>query len=90
MKSQILLKIYGPFQGEGPQTDEKDRPMWLSWSCTILLLKVIDGDDILQESSNKSQAFAYVWSDKNDPNLYGEWDFEVNMLYFIFLKIFFA
>ena len=63
---------------------------WFSWSCTILLLKVIDGDGILQDSSNKSQAFAYVWSDKNDPNLYGEWDFEVNMLYFIFWKFFFA
>ncbi|KAL3565954.1 hypothetical protein D5086_031369 [Populus alba] len=33
-------------------------------------------DVSLMDSSNKSQAFAYVWSDKNDPNLYGEWDFE--------------
>lgn len=43
-----------------------------------LLMKVIDGDDILQDNSNKTQALAYVWSDKNDSNLYGEWDFEVN------------
>ena len=39
---------------------------------------VIDGDDIL-DNSNKTQALAYVWSDKNDPSLYGEWDFEVNL-----------
>jgi hypothetical protein len=24
-------------------------------------------------------ADAYVWSDAEDPNLYGEWDFEVRM-----------
>ncbi|XP_024460314.1 AIG2-like protein D isoform X3 [Populus trichocarpa] len=33
-------------------------------------------DVSLMDNSNKTQALAYVWSDKNDPNLYGEWDFE--------------
>ncbi|XP_007011515.2 PREDICTED: protein AIG2 [Theobroma cacao] len=28
------------------------------------------------ESSDKLQAHAYVWSNANDPNLYGHWDFE--------------
>ncbi|WRX35071.1 Gamma-glutamylcyclotransferase [Theobroma cacao] len=31
---------------------------------------------IMQESSDKLQAHAYVWSNANDPNLYGHWDFE--------------
>ncbi|KAK8499347.1 hypothetical protein V6N13_010612 [Hibiscus sabdariffa] len=30
----------------------------------------------LLENSDKLQAHAYVWSNTNDPNLYGEWDFE--------------
>ncbi|CAL9170075.1 AIG2-like protein D [Musa acuminata AAA Group] len=30
----------------------------------------------LLEKSEKLLANAYVWSDENDPNLYGEWDFE--------------
>ncbi|KAJ6932471.1 hypothetical protein NC651_008033 [Populus alba x Populus x berolinensis] len=29
-----------------------------------------------KDNSNKTQALAYVWSDKNEPNLYGEWDFK--------------
>jgi hypothetical protein len=28
----------------------------------------------------KILADAYVWSDAEDPNLYGEWDFEVRSL----------
>jgi len=30
-------------------------------------------------------ADTYVWSDAEDPNLYGEWDFEVRMFPFISL-----
>ncbi|KAK8550626.1 hypothetical protein V6N13_119141 [Hibiscus sabdariffa] len=30
----------------------------------------------LLENSDKLQTQAYVWSNTNDPNLYGEWDFE--------------
>ncbi|XVF48132.1 hypothetical protein PTKIN_Ptkin03bG0166200 [Pterospermum kingtungense] len=30
----------------------------------------------LLESSQKLQAHAYVWDNANDPNLYGDWDFE--------------
>ena len=43
-------------------------------SKTMLKRKVIY---FLQDSSEKLQAHTYVWSDKNDPNLYGAWDFEV-------------
>ncbi|XP_059461028.1 AIG2-like protein D [Corylus avellana] len=28
------------------------------------------------DNSEKLQAHTYVWTDKNDPNLYGDWDFE--------------
>ncbi|WOL19787.1 hypothetical protein Cni_G28589 [Canna indica] len=31
----------------------------------------------LLDKSEKLLVYAYVWSDKNDPDLYGEWDFEV-------------
>ncbi|XP_057251784.1 LOW QUALITY PROTEIN: uncharacterized protein LOC104897326 [Beta vulgaris subsp. vulgaris] len=30
----------------------------------------------LEDSLEKLQAYAYVWDDKDDPNLYGDWDFE--------------
>ncbi|KAJ4848446.1 AIG2-like protein D [Turnera subulata] len=33
-------------------------------------------DVSLLDSDEKLQAQAYVWADKNDPALYGEWDFE--------------
>ncbi|KAB1204463.1 Protein AIG2 [Morella rubra] len=35
----------------------------------------------LLDISEKLQAHTYVWSDKSDPNLYGDWDFE-----FLFFK----
>ncbi|XP_042485709.1 AIG2-like protein D [Macadamia integrifolia] len=28
------------------------------------------------ENSERLQVYAYVWGNKNDPNLYGEWDFQ--------------
>ncbi|XP_010552864.1 PREDICTED: protein AIG2 A [Tarenaya hassleriana] len=31
---------------------------------------------VLTGSSEKLQVETYVWADKEDPNLYGEWDFE--------------
>ncbi|XP_012076294.1 AIG2-like protein D isoform X2 [Jatropha curcas] len=30
----------------------------------------------LMDNTEKLQAYAYVWCDKDDPNLFGEWDFE--------------
>ncbi|KAG8381985.1 hypothetical protein BUALT_Bualt05G0029400 [Buddleja alternifolia] len=33
-------------------------------------------DVFLKDSSEKLQAETYVWENKTDPNLYGEWDFE--------------
>lgn len=36
-----------------------------------------EGDKFLQDISEKLQAHTYVWSDKNDPDLYGDWVFEV-------------
>lgn len=32
---------------------------------------------ILQDNSQKLTAHAYVWENKTDANLYGDWDFEV-------------
>lgn len=31
----------------------------------------------LQDTSEKLQVGTYVWKNKDDPDLYGEWDFEV-------------
>lgn len=33
--------------------------------------------EILQDNFQKLTAYAYVWENKNDANLYGDWDFEV-------------
>ncbi|XP_073134743.1 AIG2-like protein D [Henckelia pumila] len=33
-------------------------------------------DVFLNDGSEKLQADTYVWQNKTDPNLYGEWDFE--------------
>ncbi|TXG62400.1 hypothetical protein EZV62_013763 [Acer yangbiense] len=33
-------------------------------------------DVSLVDNADKLQAQAYVWSDKNDPNLYGDWNFQ--------------
>ncbi|KAL1337885.1 hypothetical protein HN51_032576 [Arachis hypogaea] len=35
-----------------------------------------DAEVVLMDTSEKLQVHTYVWSDRNDPNLYGEWDFE--------------
>ena len=40
-------------------------------------------DSVLQDNLEKLQAYTYVWDDKNDPDLYGEWDFEV-IFFFLF------
>lgn len=32
---------------------------------------------MLQDDFQKLTAYAYVWENKNDANLYGDWDFEV-------------
>jgi gamma-glutamylcyclotransferase (GGCT)/AIG2-like uncharacterized protein YtfP len=31
---------------------------------------------VLTDTSEKKQVETYVWANKDDPNLYGEWDFE--------------
>lgn len=33
----------------------------------------------LQDSSKTLQVETYVWVNKRDPDLHGEWDFEVNL-----------
>lgn len=48
-----------------------------SVSYFLLLNQQIGAITFLQESSKNLQAYAYVWSNKDDPDLYGEWDFEV-------------
>lgn len=32
---------------------------------------------VLQDTSEKSLAYAYIWGNEGDPDLYGEWGFEV-------------
>ena len=49
----------------------------------LALLAVCDFSSrcaLLKDSLDKMLADAYVWSDAEDPNLYGEWDFEVRRL----------
>ncbi|GAA0175794.1 hypothetical protein LIER_28902 [Lithospermum erythrorhizon] len=31
----------------------------------------------LQDGAEKSEAYTYVWANQTDPDLYGEWNFEV-------------
>jgi hypothetical protein len=40
-----------------------------------------DGLDF-QDTSEKLLAYAYIWGNQDDPDLYGEWDFEVRMFPF--------
>nr|AFK48439.1 unknown [Lotus japonicus] len=35
-----------------------------------------DVEVFLMDNSEKMQVYAYVWSNKDDPDLYGEWEFE--------------
>ncbi|KAK6912387.1 Gamma-glutamylcyclotransferase, AIG2-like domain, partial [Dillenia turbinata] len=32
----------------------------------------------LMDSDKKLQAYTYIWGNKSDPNLYGDWNFEVD------------
>ncbi|KAL8504357.1 hypothetical protein ACS0TY_022906 [Phlomoides rotata] len=41
----------------------------------------------LKDGTEKLEAYTYVWENKTDPDLYGEWDFEVS-LHFIAKKYF--
>jgi hypothetical protein len=36
-----------------------------------------DGLGVLQDAPEKSLAYAYIWGNERDPDLHGEWDFEV-------------
>ncbi|CAM8961314.1 unnamed protein product [Rhodiola kirilowii] len=36
----------------------------------------VDVEVSLGDSAEKLQAYTYVWENKNDPQLYGDWDFE--------------
>ena len=37
---------------------------------------------MLQDNSEKLLAYAYIWGEKDDPDLYGDWDFEVSFACF--------
>ncbi|XP_057986054.1 uncharacterized protein LOC110653965 [Hevea brasiliensis] len=41
-------------------------------------------DVSLKDGSHKLQAHTYVWGNKNDPYLFGEWDLEVKFQTFLF------
>ncbi|XP_019242306.1 PREDICTED: AIG2-like protein D isoform X2 [Nicotiana attenuata] len=43
-----------------------------------------------KDSSKTLQAETYVWVDKKDPNLFGEWDFEVNVRSYISVPLLIA
>jgi hypothetical protein len=43
------------------------------------------GDLSLQDTSETMLADTYVWADAEDPNLYGEWDFEVRVFPSVFI-----
>ncbi|XP_019242305.1 PREDICTED: AIG2-like protein D isoform X1 [Nicotiana attenuata] len=47
-------------------------------------------DVSLMDSSKTLQAETYVWVDKKDPNLFGEWDFEVNVRSYISVPLLIA
>ena len=51
--------------------------------ASVVAAEVRMMDSVLQDSLEKLQAYTYVWGDKNDPDLYGEWDFEV-IFFFLF------
>ncbi|KAE8802223.1 protein AIG2 [Hordeum vulgare] len=48
-------------------------------SLTMVLLKE---SLALQDTSETMHADTYIWSDAEDPDLYGEWDFEVRVSHF--------
>ncbi|KAJ0254027.1 hypothetical protein HA466_0116090 [Hirschfeldia incana] len=51
-------------------------------------LDMIEGDEyvrktvevVLTDTSVKMQVETFVWANKDDPNMYGEWDFEVHFM----------
>jgi len=55
--------------------------------ASVVAAEVRMMDSVLQDNLEKLQAYTYVWDDKNDPDLYGEWDFEV-IFFFLFFFFF--
>jgi hypothetical protein len=43
-----------------------------NWFSAICIFRI--------RRTNKLLAYAYIWANASDPDLYGEWDFEVRML----------
>jgi hypothetical protein len=46
---------------------------------------LLKGSLTFQDTAETMLADTYVWSDAKDPDLYGQWDFEVRMFYFMFI-----
>ena len=34
----------------------------------------------MQDTLEKMQVEAFIWANKDDPDMYGEWDFEVELI----------
>lgn len=55
--------------------------MWGIWNqlsiCNVFIWLTSDFNCFLQDSSDTLMVEAYIWADQSDPNLFGEWDFEV-------------
>ena len=43
----------------------------------ILLKSLLINHHVMQDTSEKMQVEAFIWANKDDPDMYGKWDFEV-------------
>lgn len=43
----------------------------------VLVCSEIWKDVMIQDNSEKMKVETYVWVNKDDPSMYGEWDYEV-------------
>ena len=84
-----LLEVHDQFQGGGFKLGlsfiipDKNLEKWCYLVLIIIFEKFLLSKTMLKRKviyflqDSSLQAHTYVWSDKNDPNLYGVWDFEV-------------
>lgn len=48
----------------------------------VLICSEIWKDVMIQDNSEKMKVETYVWVNKDDPSMYGEWDYEVRFFFF--------
>lgn len=54
----------------------------------VLICSEIWKDVMIQDNSEKMKVETYVWVNKDDPSMYGEWDYEVSFFFFFPKNIF--